>query len=99
MSGGTRASAAEAVVAPSFGWREGRMVTERGAKRMRSFAVRGKDRPAISVGSSEHFTLPRLTPGLREVNAYLGWFGTASRPMQAMSLVPSMPGVGTAVEA
>src|SRR4051794_28524566 len=99
MSGGTRASAAGAVVAPSFGWRDGRMVTERGAKRMRSFAVRGKDRPAISVGSSEHFTLPRLTPGLREVNAYLGWFGPASRPMQAMSLVTSLPGVGTAVEA
>src|SRR3954454_11347009 len=31
MSGGTRASAAGAVVAPSFGWRDGRMVTERGA--------------------------------------------------------------------
>ena len=35
--------------------------------------------PAISVGSSEHFALPRLAPRLREVNAYLGWFGPASR--------------------
>ncbi len=99
MSGGTRASAAGAVTAPSFGWRGGRLVTERGAKRVRSFPVRGKDRPAISVGSSEHFALPRLAPQLREVNAYLGWFGPASRPMQAMSLVTSLPGVGTAVAA
>jgi short subunit dehydrogenase-like uncharacterized protein len=99
MSGGTRASAAGAVTAPSFAWRGRQIVTERGAKRLRSFAVRGKDRPAISVGSSEHFALPRLAPDLREVNAYLGWFGPASRPMQAMSLVTSVPGVGSAVGA
>jgi short subunit dehydrogenase-like uncharacterized protein len=99
MSGGTRASAAGAVVSPSFAWRGGRIVTERGAKRVRSFTVRGRDRPAVSAGSSEHFTLPRLAPGLREVNAYLGWFGPASRPMQAMSLVTSLPGMGAAVGA
>jgi len=99
MSGGTRASAAGAITAPSFGWRGGRLVTERGAKRVRSFGVRGKERPAISVGSSEHFTLPRRHPELLEVNAYLGWFGPASRPMQAMSLVTSLPGVGTALGA
>ena len=75
------------------------MVTERGAKRVRAFAVGGKDRQAISVGSSEHFALPRLAPQLREVNTYLGWFGPASRPMQAMSLVTSLPGVGAAVGA
>ena len=75
------------------------MVTERGAKRVRGFAVQGKDRPAISVGSSEHFALPHLAPQLREVNTYLGWFGPASRPMQAMSLVTSLPGVGAAVGA
>jgi short subunit dehydrogenase-like uncharacterized protein len=99
MSGGTRASAAGAIVSPSFAWRGGRIVTERGAKRVRSFTVRGRDRPAISAGSSEHFALPRLAPGLREVNAYLGWFGPASRPMQAMSVVTSLPGVGAVVGA
>jgi short subunit dehydrogenase-like uncharacterized protein len=99
MSGGTRASAAGAIAAPSFGWRGGRLVTERGAKRVRSFTVGDKDRPAISVGSSEHFALPRIAPQLREVNAYLGWFGPASRPMQAMSMVTSLPGVGPAVGA
>jgi short subunit dehydrogenase-like uncharacterized protein len=71
--------------------------TERGAKRVRSFRVGSKDLAGVSVGSSEHFTLPRLAPRLREVNAYLGWFGPASRAMQAMSAGTSvamkLPGV------
>jgi short subunit dehydrogenase-like uncharacterized protein len=49
------------------------------------------------VGSSEHFALPRLAGRLREVNAYLGWFGSASRAMQALSagtsLAMKVPGV------
>ena len=86
MSGGTRASAAGAMTEPSFVWRSG-IQTERGAKRVRSFLAAGKERPAISVGASEHFTLPRIHPGLREVNAYLGWFGDRSRAMQAIAAV------------
>ncbi len=100
MSGGTRASLAGVVAAPSFGLRDGALRTERGAARQRSFSVRGKDRPAVSVGGSEHFTLPRLHPSLREVNTYLGWFGPLSRPMQGFSLAGSLafgiPGVETA---
>jgi hypothetical protein len=68
---------------PGFVWRDG-VRTERGAARVREFAVGGRVRPAISVGASEHFTLPRIHPGLREVNAYLGWFAHP-RPMQAVS--------------
>ena len=86
MSGGTRASAAGAMLEPAYVWRSG-IRTERGAVRMRSFEVAGKTRQAISVGSSEHFALPALYPGLREVNVYLGWFGSSSRAMQAMSAV------------
>ncbi|CAN5166449.1 saccharopine dehydrogenase NADP-binding domain-containing protein [soil metagenome] len=96
MSGGTRASLAGAVGAPSFGWREGALEPERGAARLRTFRLHGKDRSAVSVGSSEHFALPRLHPELREVNSYLGWFGPLSRPMQGASLAGSvafrMPG-------
>jgi short subunit dehydrogenase-like uncharacterized protein len=90
MSGGTRASLAGVIAAPSFAWRNGALRTERGAARHRTFRLRGKDRPGVSVGTSEHFTLPRLAPGLREVNSYLGWFGPASRAMQATSLVGSL---------
>jgi short subunit dehydrogenase-like uncharacterized protein len=89
-SGGTQASLVGAIVAPAFGFRDGRMQTERGAKRVRSFRVGSKDQSGISVGSSEHFTLPRLAPRLREVNAYLGWFGPASRPMQVLSACTSL---------
>jgi short subunit dehydrogenase-like uncharacterized protein len=85
MSGGTRASTTAIMAEPVFAWRDGRIVTERAARRMRSFDVDGTARPAVSVGTSEHFGLPRFAPQLREVNAYLGWFGGFSRPMQAFS--------------
>ncbi|HEY1277134.1 MAG TPA: NAD(P)H-binding protein [Thermoleophilaceae bacterium] len=85
MSGGTRASLLGALTAPGFVYRDDRVHTERGAKRYRTFPVGGKRLGAVSVGTSEHFALPRLAPQLREVNAYLGWFGSASRAMQVMS--------------
>ena len=85
MSGGTKASLVGVIAEPSFGFRDGRIQTERGAKRVRSFRVGSKELSGVSVGSSEHFTLPRVAPRLREVNAYLGWFGPASRAMQVVS--------------
>jgi len=96
MSGGTRASLAGAVVEPAFAWRNG-IQTERGGARVAEFELAGKRRQGISVGSSEHFTLPRIHPGLREVDVYLGWFGGASRGMQAFSALNAalvrVPGV------
>ncbi len=102
MSGGTRASLAGAIVEPAFVWRNG-IRTERGAARVRSFEAAGKPRTAISVGSSEHFTLPRIHPGLAEVNSYLGWFASASRAMQGFSLanagITRIPGVKAGIGA
>jgi hypothetical protein len=89
-SGGTRASMVGIIAAPAFAFRGGHVRTERTARRARNFDVAGKERPAISIGASEHFGLPRFAPRLREVNAYLGWFGPASRPMQAFSLAGSV---------
>jgi short subunit dehydrogenase-like uncharacterized protein len=101
-SGGTRASLVGALVAPGFVWREGRIVTERGARRLRSFDVDGVQRSAVSVGASDHFGLPPFALQLREVNAYLGWFGPASRPMQigsaAGSVMLALPGARALVE-
>jgi short subunit dehydrogenase-like uncharacterized protein len=100
MSGGTRASSAAVLVEPGFAWRGGRIVTERMAKRVREFEVRGKRRPAVSLAASEHYALPRVAPHLLEVDVYLGWFGPMSRPLQAMSLglagVGALPGARTA---
>ena len=97
MSGGTRASLAAVVAAPSFTWREGALRTERVAARSRTFSVEGERRAAVSVGSSEQFALPRLQP-LREVNTYLGWFGPLSRPLAALSVLGSAALRAPAVE-
>jgi short subunit dehydrogenase-like uncharacterized protein len=86
-SGGTRASAVGALIEPSFQHRDGRLVTERGARKVHEFDFNGRSKPGISVGTSEAFSLPRVFPNVRDVEVYLGWFGGASRPMQAFSLV------------
>src|ERR671915_758051 len=91
-SGGTQASMVGALAEPGYSFRGGRVQTERAAKRVRRFRVGSKEREGVSVGSSEAFTLPRIAPGLREVNVYLGWFGPFSRPMQVLSLGASLPG-------
>ena len=84
-SGGTAATFAAGMLDPAFAWREGRIKTERAARRVARFEVEERRRPAFSVGSSEHLALPRLQPGLREVDVYLGWFGPLAGPMQAIS--------------
>lgn len=103
MSGGTRASAVGALIEPSFHYRDGRIVTERGARKVHEFRFGERAKPGISVGTSEAFSLPRVFPNLRDVEVYLGWFGGASRPMQAFSLfgsgVARVPGVTTLMNA
>jgi hypothetical protein len=89
-SGGTRASSVGIVLDDGHAFRDGAVRTVRNGERLRSFAVRGKDREAISLGGSEHLTLPASYPQLREVNTYLGWFGPLSRPLQAASLAGSV---------
>jgi short subunit dehydrogenase-like uncharacterized protein len=85
ISGGTRASAAGVMLEPSFAWRGGRLVTERGAARARTFTIRGRARQGISVGTTEHLSLPRVHPGLRDVDVFLGWFGPATPAVRAFS--------------
>ena len=97
LSGGTMASTVAAALEPGFAWRGGRLVTERNAKEVRSFEVKGRRRPAISTASSEHFTIPRLFEQVTDVEPFLGAFGSMSRPLQvssaaiaAMTKVPGM---------
>jgi short subunit dehydrogenase-like uncharacterized protein len=98
-SGGTRASAAGMLAEDGYAFRGGRLVTERAALRVREL----DGRPAISIGGSEHFALPRVHPALRDVGVWLGWFGAASRPLQALSaataVVTRLPGARTAIGA
>jgi short subunit dehydrogenase-like uncharacterized protein len=102
LSSGTKASLAGVALDRSFAYRAGRLITVRSAERVRDFPVRGKPRPAISVGGAEHFTLPAAYPRLREVNVYLGWFAGMSRAVQATSGMGAafyrLPGVAGLIE-
>ena len=98
-SGGTRASAVGMLTEPVYAFADGRLQTQRAARHVRDI----DGRPAISIGATEQFALPRVHPGLRDVNVWLGWFGPASRPLQAMSaataVATKLPGVRGAIGA
>lgn len=89
MSGGTAASVAGVALEPSFAWRDGRLVSERSAAHVRSFDVGEGQRQGVSVGGTEHLSLPRWAPQLDRVGVYVGWTGPLSRPTQALSLATS----------
>jgi len=98
-SGGTRASAVGMLTESAYAFAGGRLVDARTARSVRSF----DGRPAVSVGATEQFALPRVHPGLRDARVWLGWFGPASRPLQAISaataLATKLPGVRSAIGA
>ncbi len=74
-SGGSRASFADAMLRPSFAYRDGAIHAAAPGRGFRTMTVGQSRRGAIALGASEHYALPRSFPHLREVNAYLGWFG------------------------
>jgi short subunit dehydrogenase-like uncharacterized protein len=96
-SGGTRASAVGLLAEPAYAFRGGRIVTERTARSVHRF----DGRPAVSVGATEQFALARAHPGLRDARVWLGWFGPASRPLQAISAATAvatmLPGMRGAI--
>ena len=96
MSSGTRASSAGVMFAPSFGFHHGRVEPERAAKSTTTFTVDGRSLDALSVGGSEHFTLPRLDPSLIDIGVYLGWAGSrtkaAARAAAVVNGISSIPG-------
>src|ERR1700722_5921573 len=102
-SAGTRATMTGMLLEPGYGFRGGRIVGERTSAHVASFLVDGKKREAVSLGSSEHFALPRLRPALTEVGVYLGWFGRATRLVQCGSVLTApmsrVPGLRLALDA
>jgi short subunit dehydrogenase-like uncharacterized protein len=103
MSAGTRRSAVGVMLDRSHTFREGALKPARTGERLRTFTVRGKQREAVSIGGSEHLTLPAVYPQLLEINVYLGWFGGLARPLQLASLAGSLamrvPGVSRGLHA
>lgn len=77
-SRGTLDSLVGVLSRPMYTFRDGQLRDEPGAARLRTYDVAGRPRPAVSIGASEQFALPRLAPGLRTVDVHLGWFGPLS---------------------
>jgi short subunit dehydrogenase-like uncharacterized protein len=87
FSRGTLRSLARIATEQLYTWRDGALRTEPAGARMRTFDVAGRPRPGVTIGASEQFALPRIAPGLRAVDVYLGWFGRASAAVHAGSRV------------
>jgi short subunit dehydrogenase-like uncharacterized protein len=98
-SGGTMASMVGILFEPSYAFRGGRIVTERGGKRVRDFDVNGRALKGLTVGSTEAFSLPRVHPPLRDVDAYLGWFGPATPVVARAMAISTVPAARSAVGA
>lgn len=90
ISRGTFASLVGLITERSFTWRDGIRAEPIGS-RVGTFRLDGRDCPALSIGSTEHYSLPRLAgpEGLAEVDVYLGCFGPATRALQLSSWVSS----------
>jgi short subunit dehydrogenase-like uncharacterized protein len=101
ISSGTRASAAVMAAATPFALRNGRIVDHAGS--VTRFDVAGRQLDAMPVSGSEHFTLTRLDPGVRDVGVYLGWAGRWTRAAHAaggvLSLGSRVPLLGGAIRA
>ncbi|MHA6796497.1 saccharopine dehydrogenase NADP-binding domain-containing protein [Pseudonocardia bannensis] len=84
-----------------YAFRDGALRTEPAGARMRTFDVNGRSLPGVTIGATEQFALPRLAPGLRTVDVYLGWFGPASGAVHATHrltpLLEKVPALGAGV--
>lgn len=101
MSSGTRASVAGMLDAPTFALRNRVLSPKPGS--VLTFEVNGKQRDALPVGGSEHLTLPRLDPDVRDVSVGLGWAGRWTKAAHgigtAVTTASRVPGLGTALRA
>ena len=101
ISSGTRASAATIATARPFALRNGRIVDHGG--RVTTFDVGGRRWTAMPVSGSEHLTLPRVDPGVRDVGVYLGWAGRWTRAAHAagstLAAGVRVPGLGSVLKA
>src|SRR3954451_10482575 len=75
FSRGTLVSAVGVLLEPGHAFAGGRLRTETPGRRTWRFTAAGPQRQGLSVGGSEHLTLPALAPTLREVGVHLDWLG------------------------
>jgi short subunit dehydrogenase-like uncharacterized protein len=75
FSRGTLVSLLGVLLEPGHAYTGGRLAAEPAGRRTWRFEAAGRPRRGLSVGGSEHLTLPELAPTLRDVGVHLDWFG------------------------
>ncbi|MET9201238.1 saccharopine dehydrogenase NADP-binding domain-containing protein [Gordonia sp. NPDC003585] len=81
-SGGTQASIAGMLFEEGFALRDGHLRPANLGARVRNFEIDGKSRTAASLPGSEHLTLVRSYPQLRDVDVYMSAAPNAARGLQ-----------------
>jgi short subunit dehydrogenase-like uncharacterized protein len=98
FSRGTLVSLMGVLFEPGFAFRGGRLVPEAAGRRVWRFEANGRPRRGLSVGGSEHLTMPPRSPTLREIGVHLDWFGpltpVAHRLSPLSALAGRLPGAG-----
>jgi len=85
-SGGAQASAFAALIAPSFAYKNGQLISEHTAARaIRVKDINGKSRWVLSSGGTEHLTMPKHFPQLKDVEVGLGLYGVSSIAIPCVS--------------
>jgi short subunit dehydrogenase-like uncharacterized protein len=102
FSRGTLVSSMGVLFEPGFAFTGGRLVPQPPGRRTWRFEAGGRRRQGLSIGGSEHLTLPALAPSLREVGVYLDWLGPLTGPAHLLSpltgLAARIPGAGRAAQ-
>lgn len=82
MSSGTKASAVASLMNEGHRFRGGQLTSAALGTEFREFTLAsGTTMGGISIGGTEQFGLPRMSPSLIDVNVYLGWAGKWSKPV------------------
>lgn len=102
ISRGTFSSAIGLLTGQGFTWR-GAIQPEPTASRVGTVRLGGLEYPALAIGATEHYSLPRFAGphGLPEVDVYLGRFTPATRlaklSYQAIPALLALPGARSLV--
>lgn len=86
MSSGTKASAIASLTSEGYRFRGGQITSAALGTEYRNFTLaHGKTMGGISIGGTEQFGLPRMSPSLNDVNVFLGWAGKWSKPVSQVA--------------
>ena len=102
FSRGTFVSLGGVLFEQSHAFRDGRLQAEVAGRHRWRFTAGGRPRDGLSVGGSEHLTLPGLSPGLRDIGVHLAWFGSltpvAHRLAPLSGLAARLPGAAAVAQ-